>query len=87
MVTDTEGGTQAEKTKAWRWEDSIKRYHQEVRCGDNDWSHLAQDGVRWRALVNVLMNLLVPLNVGNFLSSRGPGSFSSRTLLHGVLVS
>jgi hypothetical protein len=38
----------------------------------------------WRTLVNVVMNLLVPQNVGNFLTSREPVSFSRRTLLHGV---
>jgi hypothetical protein len=28
--------------------------------GGNDWIELAQDRVRWRALVNAIMNLLVP---------------------------
>jgi len=28
--------------------------------GDIDWTDLAQDRVRWRALVNAVMNLLVP---------------------------
>jgi len=34
-----------------------------------DWIDLAQDMKRWQALVNVVMNLQVPLNMGNFLAS------------------
>ena len=41
-----------------RWEDSIKMDLQEVGC--MDWIELAQDRDRWRALVNVVMNLRVP---------------------------
>jgi hypothetical protein len=34
-----------------------------------DWIHVAQDTDRWRALVNMLMNLQVPKMAGNFLTS------------------
>jgi len=43
-----------------RWEDNIKMELQEVGCGGMDWIELAQDRDRWQALVNVVMNLLVP---------------------------
>jgi len=43
-----------------RWEDNIKMDFQEVACGGLDWIMLAQDGDRWRALVNAVMNIWVP---------------------------
>ena len=42
-----------------RWEDNNKMDLQEVGCGGMDWIELAQDWDRWRALVNVVMNLRV----------------------------
>jgi hypothetical protein len=42
-----------------RWEDNIKMDLQEVGCGGMDWIELAQDGDRWQALVNAVMNLRV----------------------------
>jgi hypothetical protein len=43
-----------------RWEDNIKMDIQEVGCGGNNWVDVAHDRDRWRALVNVIMNLRVP---------------------------
>jgi hypothetical protein len=34
-----------------------------------DWIDMVQDRDRWRALVSAVMNLLVPQNAGNFLTS------------------
>jgi hypothetical protein len=43
-----------------RWEDNIKMDLQEVGCGSVDCTELAHDRNRWRALVNVVINLRVP---------------------------
>jgi len=61
------------------WEDSIKMDLQEVGCGGIDWISLAQDSDRWRAIMNAVTNLRVPPNVGDFLTSCKPVSFSRRT--------
>jgi hypothetical protein len=42
-----------------RWEDGIKMYLRETGWGDVEWIRLVQDRDRWRALVNVVMNLQV----------------------------
>jgi len=42
------------------WADNIKMDLQEVQCGGLDWIDLAQDGDRWLAVVNVVMNLRIP---------------------------
>jgi len=52
-----------------RWKDNIKMDLQEVGGGCWDWMELAQDRYSWRALVSTVMNLRVPKNVGNFLTS------------------
>ena len=43
-----------------RWVDNIKMDLQEVGCGGMDWIELAQDGDRWRALVNAVKNFGIP---------------------------
>ena len=43
-----------------RWEANIQMDLKEMGSGAMDWIELAQDRDRWRALVNVVMNLWVP---------------------------
>jgi hypothetical protein len=52
-----------------RWEDNNKMDLQEVGCRGMDWIELAKDRDRWRAIVNAVMNHLIPQNAGNFLTS------------------
>jgi secreted PhoX family phosphatase len=44
-----------------RWEDNIT-----IDLRGRVWIHLDQNRDRWRALVNIVMNLLVPQKAGNF---------------------
>jgi hypothetical protein len=43
-----------------RWVDNIKMDLTEIVWDDMDWIDLTQDRDQWRALVNTVMNLLVP---------------------------
>jgi hypothetical protein len=43
-----------------RREDNIRMYLREVVWDDVDWMDMAQDRDQWQALVNMVMNLLVP---------------------------
>jgi hypothetical protein len=42
-----------------RWEDGIKMDLREIGWGGVEWIHLAQDRVRWWAVMNAVMNLRV----------------------------
>jgi hypothetical protein len=59
LVAKPEGKRTLERP--WhRCVDNIKMDLKEMGCGGMNWIKLAQDRDRWRALVNVVMNLWVP---------------------------
>jgi hypothetical protein len=64
--------------------DNIKIDFREIGWVVMDWIDLAQDRDKWRALVFTVMNLRVPENVRNFLSTYTIGGFSRRAQLHEV---
>jgi hypothetical protein len=59
LVGKPEGKRQLGRPRS-RWVDNIRMDLVEVGWGDVDWIGLAKDRNRWRALVNVVMNLRVP---------------------------
>jgi hypothetical protein len=64
----------------------LKLIFREWNGGLMDYINLDQDRDRWQALVNTVMNLQVPQNTGNFLTSCDLVSFSRRTLFLGVSI-
>jgi hypothetical protein len=77
-------GTRPIRRPRRRWDDNIKMDLREIGWSGMDWIDLDQDRDQWRALVNKVMNIRVPQNVGKSLSSCTTGSFSRRAQLHGV---
>jgi hypothetical protein len=53
----------------------------EIGWDGMDWIDLAEDRDQLRDLVNMVMNLRIPLNVENFMSSCTTGGFSKRAQL------
>jgi hypothetical protein len=64
-----------------KWVDNIKIDLREIGCDGMDWIDLAQGRDQWRPLVNTVMNLRVPYNVGKSLRSCTIGAFSRRAQL------
>jgi hypothetical protein len=65
-----------------RWVDNIRMGLGEVGWGDVDWIGLAQDRNGWRALVNSVLYLRVPLNAGKL--SSGLDLVASRVVLSSI---
>jgi hypothetical protein len=49
-----------------RWEYNVKPGFRKMGWGGTDWTDLAQDRDRWRALVEAVLNLRVPQNAEKF---------------------
>jgi hypothetical protein len=65
-----------------RWVDNIKMVLRKVGWGVI-WIYVALDREQWKTLLNTVMNLRIPLNVGKLLSSCATGGFSRRAQLRG----
>jgi hypothetical protein len=59
LVGEPEGKRALGRPKC-RWMDNIKMDLVEIGWDGEDWIDLAEDRDRWRALLNVVMNLRVP---------------------------
>jgi hypothetical protein len=55
--------------------DNIRMDLREIGWDGMDWIDLLQDRDQWRALVNTVISLAIPLNVGKFLGGCTIGSF------------
>jgi hypothetical protein len=64
LVEKSEGKTLLGRPRC-RWENNIEMYLKEIGWKGVDWMHLAQNRDQLRAF----MNLRVPYNAGNFLTS------------------
>jgi hypothetical protein len=52
-----------------RWRDNIKMDLQDVGWGNMDWTDMAKGRDRWPTLLDAIMNLQVPYNMGTVLTS------------------
>jgi hypothetical protein len=59
LIGKPEGKRPLERPRR-KWIDNIKMDRLEIGLSVVDWTGLAQDRYRWRALVNSVMNLRVP---------------------------
>jgi hypothetical protein len=67
LVGVPEGNRPRERPRH-RWEGNITMDLRVIVWFGMDWSHLAQERDKWRALVTMVMDLRVSYNVGKFLS-------------------
>jgi hypothetical protein len=69
-----------------RWVYNIKMNPRETGWDGMDSIDMAQDRDRWRAFLHTIMNIRVPKNAGDILSSCTTCGFSRRARLHECLI-
>jgi hypothetical protein len=60
LVGKPEGKRPLGRPRHSRWVENIKADLVEIGWGGMGWIHLTWDSYKWRALVNMVMNLQVP---------------------------
>jgi hypothetical protein len=65
LVGKAEGKRPLGRRPRRRWENNIEMHLKEIKWGSMDRINLAQDSDQWRAVVNTLMNLRLPLMMRN----------------------
>jgi hypothetical protein len=83
LVGKPEGKRQLGRPRR-KWENIIKMDLRNMGWGGVDWIDLAQHKEQWRPLVNMVMNIRVPLSVGKLLNRCATGGFSRRVQCPGV---
>jgi hypothetical protein len=83
LVGKTEGKRPLGRPRR-RWVEHIRMDFGEVGWGDVDWIGLAKDRNRWRAPVNSVLKLRVPLNAGKLSSGLTSSGLLSSVQLHRV---
>jgi hypothetical protein len=69
LVGKPEGKRPLGRPRCTWGEDNTKMDLQKLGWGGMDWIDVAEDRDRWWVLVSAVMNLWVPQNAGNFLTS------------------
>jgi hypothetical protein len=82
LLVGKQGGKRPLGRPRRTWVDNIRMDLGEVGWGDVDWIGLAKYRNRWRALVNSVLNLRVPLNAGRLSSDLASSDLSSSAQLH-----
>jgi hypothetical protein len=77
-------GKRAVGRSRYKYVDNIKMDLKDIGWGFTDLICLAQDRGNWRAVLNTVMNIQVPINAGKLLRSCTRENLSRRAQVHGV---